>query len=62
MDYLTTVDGKPWGMTGHNTRFNWWLLFALPNGLWIVIPCLIVFLFAYEIAGRLRQPVKTKTQ
>ncbi len=62
MDYMTTANGKAWGMTGHNTRFNWWLLFALPNSLWIIIPSLIVFLFAYEIAGKLRQTIKIKTQ
>jgi len=45
-----------------NTGFNWWLLFAIPNGLWIVVPSLIVFMFAYEIAGRLTQPsAKVKT-
>jgi hypothetical protein len=24
--------------SGHNTARDWWLLFALPNGLWIVFP------------------------
>jgi hypothetical protein len=62
MDYLTTANGKPWGMTGHNTRFNWWLLFALPNGLWIVIPSLIVYIFAREIAAKLRQTTKPKSE
>lgn len=23
---------------GHNSRFDWWLLYAIPNGPWIVIP------------------------
>lgn len=40
---------------------QWWLLFALPNSLWIIVPSLIVFLFSYEIAWKLQRVQKIKT-
>ncbi|GAA5979215.1 hypothetical protein JCM10908_002840 [Rhodotorula pacifica] len=50
-----------WSMTGHNSRFDWWLLYALPNGPWILFPTLIAAHFYAQIAKSLRVAAKTKT-
>ncbi|KAG0664386.1 hypothetical protein C6P46_001431 [Rhodotorula mucilaginosa] len=50
-----------WSMTGHNSRFDWWLLYAIPNGPWIVIPGLIAIHFYAQIAKSLRVAAKMKT-
>ncbi|GAA5976779.1 hypothetical protein JCM5350_007245 [Sporobolomyces pararoseus] len=49
-----------WAATGHNSSRDWWLLFALPNGLWIVFPTLLALIFGAEIAKSLRIAAKEK--
>ncbi|BGP13214.1 hypothetical protein JCM10213_005016 [Rhodosporidiobolus nylandii] len=50
-----------WVFTGHNSRRDWWLLFALPNGLWIVFPTVLAVLFGRQIARSLQVAAKTKS-
>ncbi|GAA6061175.1 hypothetical protein JCM10212_002388 [Sporobolomyces blumeae] len=49
-----------WAATGHNSQKDWWLLFALPNGFWIIVPTILVFVFGNEIAKSLRVAAKQK--
>ncbi|GAA5887168.1 hypothetical protein JCM16303_002212 [Sporobolomyces ruberrimus] len=49
-----------WAATGHNTARDWWLLFALPNGLWILFPTVLALMFGFEIAKSLRIAAKEK--
>ncbi|ORY58332.1 hypothetical protein BCR35DRAFT_309449 [Leucosporidium creatinivorum] len=49
-----------WCYTGQNSQRDWWLLFALPNGLWLVIPGLIAIIFGRELAAGLRAGAKAK--
>ncbi|CEH18201.1 related to adiponectin receptor 1 [Ceraceosorus bombacis] len=51
-DYLGGPNG--WTYTGHNSNFDWWILFALPNGLWLIFPIIIAAFFGLEIAENLR--------
>ncbi|GAA5886280.1 hypothetical protein JCM5296_003547 [Sporobolomyces johnsonii] len=46
-----------WASTGHNTPRDWFWLFAVPNGAWIVFPTLLAFMFGREIARSLRLAV-----
>ena len=48
MDYMSGPNG--WGQTGHNSRLRWWVLFAFPNGFWILVPLIIATIFGREIA------------
>ena len=41
-------------ISGHNDSYTWWVLFALPNGFWIVVPGIISIVFARDIATSLR--------
>ncbi|GAA5974132.1 hypothetical protein JCM11641_003455 [Rhodosporidiobolus odoratus] len=50
-----------WALTGHNSRKDWWILFAIPNGAWIVFPTLIAVLFGQQIALSLRVAARMKT-
>ncbi|GAA5822991.1 hypothetical protein JCM5353_007845 [Sporobolomyces roseus] len=49
-----------WAATGHNTSRDWWLLFAVPNGFWLVVPITLSFIFGFEIAKSLRLAAKQK--
>ncbi|GAA5921547.1 hypothetical protein JCM1841_000564 [Sporobolomyces salmonicolor] len=49
-----------WASTGHNTPRDWFWLFAVPNGAWIVFPTLLAFMFGSEIARSLRLAAKQK--
>ncbi|CEQ39199.1 SPOSA6832_00690 [Sporobolomyces salmonicolor] len=46
--------------SGHNTPRDWFWLFAVPNGAWIVFPTLLAFMFGSEIARSLRLAAKQK--
>ncbi|GAA5936839.1 hypothetical protein JCM3775_002722 [Rhodotorula graminis] len=50
-----------WDATGHNTPWDFWVLFALPNGAWIVAPTILSVVFYRQIARSLRVAAKTKT-
>ncbi|BGP00858.1 protein of Emopamil-binding family [Rhodotorula toruloides] len=50
-----------WGSTGHNTPRDWVVLYAIPNGAWIVFPTLLAVMFYQQIARSLRVAAKTKT-
>ncbi|KAM0749864.1 hypothetical protein T439DRAFT_326758 [Meredithblackwellia eburnea MCA 4105] len=54
-----------WCQTGHNSQKDWWILFAVPNGLWIIVPFIVMLIFGSEIAASLRvasaaSPAKVK--
>ncbi|KAL8279016.1 hypothetical protein RQP46_008685 [Phenoliferia psychrophenolica] len=49
-----------WCQTGHNSAWNWWVLFAFPNFQWILIPGIIAVVFGREIATGLRLGAKEK--
>ncbi|KAK4052068.1 hypothetical protein OIV83_002362 [Microbotryomycetes sp. JL201] len=49
-----------WCLTGHNDRGKWWLLFAIPNGFWLVAPLAIACVFGAELAQGLRFGAKAK--
>ncbi|GAA5894527.1 uncharacterized protein JCM6883_002128 [Sporobolomyces salmoneus] len=49
-----------WAATGHNSSRDWWLLFAIPNGFWLVFPTFIAVLFGFEISKSLRIAAKQK--
>ncbi|GAA5943252.1 uncharacterized protein JCM15063_005307 [Sporobolomyces koalae] len=49
-----------WQSTGHNSQRDWWILFALPNGLWILFPTVLALMFGFEIAKSLRIAAKEK--
>ncbi|UZJ55161.1 hypothetical protein CBS101457_004481 [Exobasidium rhododendri] len=50
-DYLTGPKG--WGFTGHNKVYEFWVLFAIPNGFWLVVPAILSVYFYREISSRL---------
>lgn len=51
-DYLSGPKG--WGYTGHNSAYDFFVLFALPNGFWLLVPLILTAYFAIEIAGNLQ--------
>eukprot|EP00762_Andalucia_godoyi_P007378 ANDGO_01559.mRNA.1 emopamil-binding protein len=43
-DALST---PPWHASGHASQLDWWKLYGIPNGVWIVVPfCIAIKLFA----------------
>ncbi|BGP45322.1 hypothetical protein JCM10450v2_001140 [Rhodotorula kratochvilovae] len=50
-----------WDATGHNSTRDFWVLFAIPNGAWIVVPMILSIVFYRQIARSLRIAAKTKT-
>ena len=46
--------------TSHNNAFDLYLLYALPNGLWIVMPGLLVITLARRAARRSLDKPKTQ--
>ncbi|GAA5850720.1 hypothetical protein JCM8547_009068 [Rhodosporidiobolus lusitaniae] len=50
-----------WGATGHNSLRDWVVLFAIPNGAWIIVPGILSVIFGRQIARSLRVAAKTKT-
>lgn len=46
--------------SGHNSRRDWWILFAFPNFQWILIPFIIAVVFGRELAAGLRIGAKQK--
>ncbi|PWO00490.1 hypothetical protein FA09DRAFT_327918 [Tilletiopsis washingtonensis] len=51
-DHLGGPNG--WVYTGHCSTRDWWLLFALPNGAWLVGPAVVAYVLGREIAHSLR--------
>ncbi|GAA5996942.1 uncharacterized protein JCM10292_006100 [Rhodotorula paludigena] len=50
-----------WSYTGHNSLRDWIILFAIPNGAWIVVPSILAVVFGMQIARSLRVGAKAKT-
>jgi hypothetical protein len=50
-DYLTGPNG--WGFTGHNKPYEFLVLFAIPNGFWLLVPALLSVYFYREISVHL---------
>ena len=51
-DHLGGPNG--WVYTGHCSTRDWWVLFALPNGAWLVGPAVVAYVLGREIAHSLR--------
>lgn len=50
-DYLSGPKG--WGYTGHNKPYDFFVLFVIPNGFWLLVPALISVYFYNEISSHL---------
>jgi len=47
---------------GHNTPFNLFLLWIVPNGLWLVFPTYMIYVLGTEIVATLNGYARVKAE
>lgn len=50
-DFLSGPKG--WGYTGHNKAYEFLVIFALPNSMWLIVPAILSVYFARQIGQML---------